>query len=383
MKRASLPIVIKPRMTHLLVFIFSLLTFWARPKPEPEPLPPVECETGYHTCGEDSQECCLDTSAHGFDWELHLIGGNLSHFMDVWIENANDIWVVGDIHADSGLYNLARWDGENWKLTAIMPSGYVSRINSLFKFSETNIWFAANSLPIQYDGSQYIHYTPSNSQYPGGNDIYDIWGSSPSDIYFAGANGSVVHYDGTVFRSLWTGTTVDLREIHVSDDGEHIFFQGRHNSGYASVLIELYEGRFNTIYECETLYPENGNYGYVYSSYLWDDTIYSSTMAGIWQYNYVEKTHHLVPDEISQVAQKYIKVIAGNNANDYIMAGNWFKFIHYNGVDYHFNQQIIQMIGEGNAKLYGGDMKGDIAVFCGSVLNTSTSGYGGIVIGRR
>ncbi len=39
MKRASLPIVIKPRMTHLLVFIFSLLTFWACPNPPPEPEP--------------------------------------------------------------------------------------------------------------------------------------------------------------------------------------------------------------------------------------------------------------------------------------------------------------------------------------------------------
>jgi|FLOH01.1.fsa_nt_gi hypothetical protein len=375
-------LILKPRNSLLLVFIFSLLTFWACLKPDPEPLPPVECETGYHTCGEDSQECCLDTSAHGFDWELHLIGGNLSHFMDVWIENANDIWVVGDIHADSGLYNLARWDGVDWTLTAIAPTGYVIRLNSIYKFSETDIWFTFGSLPVHYDGISYRLFTPADDQYPSnGGEKYDVWGRSSSDMYFAGGGGQVIHYDGTVFRSLWTGTTVDLREIHVSDDGEHIFFQGYHSRGYASVLLELYEGRFNTIYECETLLPEEGNYGKIYSSYLWGNTIYSSTKAGVWQYNYINKTHHLVPDEITQTGNLYTRTIVGNNANDYIMAGKSFEIIHYNGIDYNHNYQIKETVRDWLAQ-YGGDMKGNLAVF-GGAIDVAGNNQGVVVIGRR
>jgi len=341
-----------------------------------------ECDSLYHW-NDELDECVLDTSTHGFTWEMFLIGGNLSYFMDVEIINENDIWAVGEIHTDSALYNAARWDGEQWDLIAIAPLGYVVRNSSIYWIESSDIWFGNGSLPIHWNGETYHQFTPRDDNYPGGNEIYGIYGTSYSNMYFAGANGSVVHFDGQTFTSLDTGTATDLREIHVSDDGEYIFFQGYHSRGYGTVLLQLHDGMFTTIYECETYDPGESDYGYLFASYLWDSKLISVTATGIWEYNYITEESSLIPDSITNTANKAIRKIIGNSENDYILAANWWKFFHYNGNDFHYNDDLLQIIGEGGSRLYGGDMKGDLAAVCGTVLNTATEGYGGIAIGRR
>ena len=59
--------------------------------------------------------------------------------------------------------------------------------------------------------------------------LWDAWGSSPSDVWFVGEAGTVLHFDGTAFRQSPSGTGADFRGVHgtgsavwavgVNDDG--------------------------------------------------------------------------------------------------------------------------------------------------------------------
>ena len=43
--------------------------------------------------------------------------------------------------------------------------------------------------------------------------IVDVWGSSSSDVFAVGVNGTILHYDGTSWSAMTSGTTVLLYGI--------------------------------------------------------------------------------------------------------------------------------------------------------------------------
>lgn len=75
-------------------------------------------------CGDDSSDCCLDTTSHNFVWEIDTLGSYGSYLMDVVIIDENDVWAVGQIKSgyDTTIsgndtfytpikYNAVHWDG--------------------------------------------------------------------------------------------------------------------------------------------------------------------------------------------------------------------------------------------------------------------------------
>ena len=289
----------------------------------------------------------LDTTSHDFTWTIDTLGSYGSYFNDVAIIDENNIWAVGIIETDSGEYNAARWDGEYWQFVRIAPQPFLfAPLTAIRALSENNIWVAGTA-PMQWTGNQW----QANTTYPTTGWIHAIWGSSPEDVYFVGDHGSIVHYDGSGFTRLESGTDIDLRGVFGSDDGEYIFFQGYHGYGYSSVLLQLHNKVFTFLYLSQTLYPGPTDFGKLYSSYLGGSTIISSTKAGVWEYNYLTRESVLIPDSITHSGDRNVMKIIGNNTNDYILAGNWWKLIHYNGVDYHYDDQIVQIIGEGGSSL--------------------------------
>ena len=51
-----------------------------------------------------------------------------------------------------------------------------------------------------------------------------VWGTSPTDIYVAGAGGTVLHYDGTKWSRKETGTGVNL--LNVFGVGNDVYVSG-------------------------------------------------------------------------------------------------------------------------------------------------------------
>lgn len=164
----------------------------------------------------------LPTTTCEFSWEVDTLGVYYSSINDAWIVNENDIWVVGSIQTDSVEYNVARWDGEKWNLSFIYSN--TLDLDNIFYFSEDDIWLTAG-WPIHWNGTdcEVFHLDQMGVSSSVGN---DIWATSPSNIYFVGDKGRIVHYDGTNFEKINSGTDANLTCIDGTDDGKHIFIGG-------------------------------------------------------------------------------------------------------------------------------------------------------------
>ena len=157
----------------------------------------------------------LPTTSHNFTWTIDTLsapGPWSSYLMDVAIVDEDNIWVMGNIETDSGRYNLAKWDGIFWTLSNVGPVG--NNLYSIHVFTENDVWVSNICSPYHWDGSEWTYYRFSS----GGVGVNAcagnaIWGSAPDNVYFVGKNGSIVHYDGSGFTRMESGTERDLLAI--------------------------------------------------------------------------------------------------------------------------------------------------------------------------
>ncbi len=282
-------------MKHIIPILFLLLLIGC-PKPD-EKLDPAICEDGYHPCGYESQECCLDTSSHSFSYQTYSFGQYGSYFHDVFVINENDIWAVGKViieDPDSSyngtgeeLFNAAHWDGLNWELLrAVRPGGHARELNAVYAFNSNDVWFGEGGLPLHWDGEQFYMFSPLLDEHPGQPSIYAIWGPSASEVYFVGRGGSITTYDGSRFTELYSGTSENLIDISGAIDGSSTYCIGIGNSlGIPSVILQQQGNSWTTIYSTEEYLPQDNDYGYPLNVAIRDDIAYFSTMAGLWKYN--------------------------------------------------------------------------------------------------
>jgi hypothetical protein len=170
-----------------------------------------------------------DTTNHEFTWIFDTIGTNWSILLDVAIIDENDIWAVGEIHTvetdtfDSlgnwvPPYNAVHWNGQEWELKRInfylYPNGTIPTpytIQTVFAFSENDIWFTRGASFVHWDGNHFIHDCSMNSIIDGS--IQKIWGISSEDLYAVGYNGTIIYYNGSGWQELESGTDVDIQDI--------------------------------------------------------------------------------------------------------------------------------------------------------------------------
>jgi hypothetical protein len=174
------------------------------------------------------QVTTLDTTSHNFTWQSWTFGEHSSSVLrDVAIINENNIWAVGEIYMNDPLgqpdpkrYNLAMWDGADWSIRRV-PYFFQGQpiyhpIQTVYAFSSNDIWLAGNGV-IHWDGNDF-NEIPIPSIIWGPSQINKIWGSSSFDLYIVGNNGSIAHYNGSVWQKLESGTDVDIHDIWGSVD---------------------------------------------------------------------------------------------------------------------------------------------------------------------
>ncbi|MCK4487792.1 MAG: hypothetical protein KAU38_13670, partial [Desulfobacterales bacterium] len=76
---------------------------------------------------------------------------------------------------------------------------------------------------LHYDGSTWVSMRSGTV-----NRLYNAWGPSGTDVFAVGAAGTVLHYDGQTWTAMDSGTTEDLRGVWGSSD-TNVFVVG--NSG--------------------------------------------------------------------------------------------------------------------------------------------------------
>ena len=111
---------------------------------------------------------------------------------------------------------------------------------------------SSNIFAVGQDGT-IIHYNGSDwSAEPSGtgNTLTSVWGSSASDVFAVGRYGTILHYDGSVWSTMTSGTTKELwsvwgsspSDVFAAGNGNTILhYDGRHWEGYiySSAAIKL------------------------------------------------------------------------------------------------------------------------------------------------
>ncbi|MBU1320332.1 MAG: hypothetical protein KKG33_13565 [candidate division Zixibacteria bacterium] len=125
----------------------------------------------------------------------------------VWGESDFDVYAAGD----DGVV-LAK-SGTGWRQ---MHQKNDNVILELWGTSGNAIFAAAGSKILQFNGSAWsvsYHTDDTLANY------VSIWGQSPWDVYAAGDNGKVIHFDGAAWRELDTGSNKHIAAIRGTRDG--------------------------------------------------------------------------------------------------------------------------------------------------------------------
>jgi len=213
--------------------------------------------------GEILPVTTMDTTTHEiYSWEIDTLGLS-GEINDIWIVDENDIWVVGQIvvpDPDSSwngtgreTFNAAHWNGEEWELMRIINS---SPIFSIFYLSADDIWMVSYGYPVHWDGNNWILYRFQDMGINASS--LSLWGTSSSNMYFVGLEGSIVHYDGSSFEKMESGTDCNLDDVYGLDnnpdcnlddvyglDGSHIWAVGSAAGEFQSVILRF--GEFQSV----------------------------------------------------------------------------------------------------------------------------------------
>ena len=278
----------------------------------------------------------MDTTSHNFTWQTFTFGGDAgsSALNDVAIIDENNIWAVGEIYLKDSLgtpdphaYNAVHWDGQTWKLFKLQfftfcgqsyTSSYPAK--AIYAFDSENIIISSNSQLTYLRNEKQIRTECVSVS------VNKIWGTSSSDLYIAGNNGSIAHYDGSKWTMIESGTGADINDIFGainSSTGETGIYV------VASSILYNPERKFIKIVDNKIINPKDFEYE-IFLSSVWlaaGRKIYVTTWNGkIYTFN---NNHWKILDYKTEYAQTHIR---GTDYNDIFVAGSFGFLTHFNGV---------------------------------------------------
>lgn len=230
-----------------------------------------------------------------------------------------------------------------------------------FAFSEDDIWFSDGCFLNHYNGYDFERVYECDWSDGLYGKYKHVWGISRENVFFYGNHGKILHYNGFDFTEMDSGSDVNLFNMAGTPDGEHVFACGWTNGNgiHESIVLELIDDTWETIYFVETLEPLEGTYGGVSSVSVCGDTAYFTTMAGLWKYNFVDTTSVLIShtDPGFSFLFRTFENNFCNGYNDLFLIGRDFAIFHYNGITWDFNFQFMILNGVSNPYAKGADAK--------------------------
>jgi len=275
----------------------------------------------------------MDTTDHEiYSWEIDTLGFS-GEINDIWIISEDDIFAVGEFVTDSGTFDLAKWNGNQWKLERI----HNDALYGIYVFSEDDIWVTDYCSPLHWDGEKWTFYHIQNL----GLDAcagFGIWGTSSSNIYFAGENGSIVHYNGSTFKKMESGTTCNLDDVFGIDEN-HIWAVGSATGEFQSVILRYNGKQWRILHDT----------GYMGSGYwtksVWTDNPYFLFLnggSGRIFYDLIREEFH----KDMTAGRWYGYSIDGLAYNDIFATGMGSEILHYNGSTWHLYSEIKDHFGD-------------------------------------
>ena len=124
------------------------------------------------------------------------------YFSNVWGFGPDDVWAVGGTQYDSAGFNgvgvVVHWDGRSWTVVDVPEA--TQALWSVWGFGTDDVWATGNGgLILHYDGTEWSEVSSGTTQ-----TIFEVWGLAPDDVWAVGRNSTVLHWDG----ATWSPETV-------------------------------------------------------------------------------------------------------------------------------------------------------------------------------
>ena len=297
----------------VLILIVVVSSFFATCDDEPSNPPPQQ----------------IDSTSHSFVFFTDTLGTVLSRVNDVFCLSETEAYAVGLFYVrdstgkviDSLTCNFARWDGVKWKLERVAPlfngSPSFGENYSVFAFNDHDLWLA----PAQHwNGFEWKIYDVNGIST---GRTRKIWGSRSNDVWFAGENGSIMHWDGERFVRKGEITTAANCDIWGWKDTIYVavtdYDRVTGNRGY---LVRIVNGSY-----VEKQFLDNGEQVSVWGmNGTWyaggcHSAIFFRKTGGLW---------NRVPLSIT----KCIQAIRGTALNNVYIATSGRNLFHFNGISW-------------------------------------------------
>jgi hypothetical protein len=281
----------------------------------------------------------LAATSHDFTAQIFTFGDFSSSVLnDVAIIDENNIWAVGEIYLndstgqdDGRAQSALHWNGEKWSEKRIYfnTNSIVVPIRGISVLDDNNFYLAAGSIftwGTNTDTAEITFFDPNAS-------INKLWITSPSSIYGVGNKGTIVHFNGSSWRSIESGTDLALTDIYGIKLDE-IYITGVNDSEVRGILLKGNSHGFNAIKHAGLIdISELFEKLYGTLSTIWLDEMGNIYTGGSSLYWYTNQIWNYLESH-DQIQRGYIYSIRGNAGNDYVMAGDRNTLLHYNGIDW-------------------------------------------------
>jgi hypothetical protein len=171
-----------------------------------------------------AQATTMDTTSHNLTWQMDTLGVTASTLNDVAIINDTLAYAVGELYLrdstgqiDPEAYNMAKWNGVSWQLIRIQFYTICGQSGRTPYPAISVIAFGANDVWIAMRGDQVARWNGSAQTsmmcLPVSFTINRMWGENANSMFAVGATGNIMHYNGSTWHRVESGTTLAMRDI--------------------------------------------------------------------------------------------------------------------------------------------------------------------------
>jgi hypothetical protein len=240
----------------------------------------------------------------------------------------NEIYVLGNSlykMSDTGWIDISPNAPRGYSL-----SGYLAGF-AFFALNDADYWLTRQGLIFHAAGSTTAFSFGSQS----GGPLNSVWGLSDNDMYAVGDYGSILHFDGSTWTSMTSGTSKYLHSIWGTDD-KNIWASGLNPNNGETVLLH-YDG---TSWKEDPLSVSlglnaAGGFDNVWAvdsaghhcEFTMGQVMLRKTMDGPWR---IDST--VAPKDIAYLIGLQV---AGSSANDLMVYGDWGYLSHWNGSSWY------------------------------------------------
>jgi hypothetical protein len=302
--------------------------------------PPPKCDTcktdtTCDTCKHDTIPKVSDTTSHNFTWTQSTIPSEAG-LTGCWVFGPNNVYVVGgSLHRST--------DGKTWSTFApedadrgFSLGGDLSGC-TMFAFTEDDYWLVDGSAIHVTEGSTLakVYRDIDTGSWKG---LHSGWGTSSHDMYFVGDGGTILHFDGSSWTKMPSGTTKNILSIWGTSDN-NIWAAGFNSTTAESVLLNYNGSVWQTIdlakvgaigpglagLEAVWTCDSSGHHITIASGSL----IWQTTDNGLWR-----NDSGSVPNNLGGGSFDGLYLLSGNGANDVMAAGSWGWVGHWSGLSW-------------------------------------------------